>query len=128
MNNDDSKSEQRNTEKYKTLAGSIAHEMRNALYAIRLLLPELKQNNNSKIVENLSQIINDSFNYIDVIMLMINKQKLTAKYNKKMSVAKLLENTLCTHYPRPRDKNKIIVLGDDFKIKFYGQILRFFYG
>ena len=53
--------EKRKAQTYKTLAGSIAHDLHNPLYQIMLLLPKLKQNNNSEVVENISQIINDTF-------------------------------------------------------------------
>jgi two-component system autoinducer 1 sensor kinase/phosphatase LuxN len=100
---------------YKILAGSIAHDLRNPLYQIMLLLPRLKENN-KQVIENISQIIHDTFTNIDLIMLLFNEQKLPEKYIEKTSITKLIESTLSSYDARPLDRAKIMVKGDDFEI------------
>jgi len=103
--------EKQKAQTYKTLAGSIAHDLRNPLYQIMLLLPKLKQNNND-VVKNISQIINDTFTNIDLIMLLFSEQKLPEKYIEKTSITKLIQSTLACY----DDRAKIMVKGDDFEI------------
>ena len=107
--------EKQKSRTYKTLAGSIAHDLRNPLYQITLLLPSLKEDN--KVIENISQIIDDIFTNIDLIMLLFNEQKLPEKYIEKTSITKLIESTLACYDSRPLDRPKIMVKGDDFEIK-----------
>lgn len=107
--------EKQKAQTYKTLAGTIAHDLRNPLYQIMCLLPKLKENNN-EVVKNISQIINDTFTNIDLIMLLFNERSLSLKYFEKTSMAELIRSTLRCYDERPIDKAKIMVKGDDFEI------------
>ena len=68
-------------------------------------------------IENISQIIDDTFTNIDLIMLLFSEQKLPEKYLEKTSITKLIHNTLRCYDTRPLDRAKIMVKGDDFEIK-----------
>jgi two-component system CAI-1 autoinducer sensor kinase/phosphatase CqsS len=103
----------------KSLAGSIAHEMRNplsqiygSLHMLERQLPQLNNNEYTKIVH---KVIQSSFQLIDLTMDAINEKPINKENFKIISAQQLMTDVLQEYaYADVEQKHKVSVRGGDF--------------
>ena len=107
----------------KSLAGTIAHEMRNPLSQINgtlhLLWKEQTQNlpKSDIYIDDLKQIIKNSFQLIDITMDAINEKPIKKSDFKVISALDVCTNAISEYaYKELEHRNKVSVTGSDFKI------------
>lgn len=107
----------------KSLAGTIAHEMRNPLSQINgtlhLLWKEQTQNlpKSDIYIDDLKQIIKNSFQLIDITMDAINEKPIKKSDFKVISALDICTNAISEYaYKELEHRNKVSVTGSDFKI------------
>ena len=107
----------------KSLAGTIAHEMRNPLSQINgtlhLLWKEQTQNlpKSDIYIDDLKQIIKNSFQLIDITMDAINEKPIKKSDFKVISALDICTIAISEYaYKELEHRNKVSVTGSDFKI------------
>jgi len=105
----------------KSLAGSIAHEMRNPLSQIHgslhLIEQQLPQLSHNQYVKDAHQVIQNGLQVIDITMDAINEKPINKENFKIISAQNLVAETLKGYaYSDIDQAKKISYKGDDFKL------------
>ena len=107
----------------KSLAGSIAHEMRNPLSQIHGAIHLLKNNNSSNheefhtYYEDVIDVINSSHQIIDITMDAINEKPIDKLNFQLVSALDICHEAVSSYaYKDAELRNKVSVVGSDFQI------------
>jgi nitrogen-specific signal transduction histidine kinase len=107
----------------KSLAGSIAHEMRNPLSQIHGAIHLLKNNNTSNhaefhtYYEDVIDVIKNSHQIIDITMDAINEKPVNKQKFQLVSAVDICHEAVSSYaYKDAGLRNKVSVLGSDFQI------------
>jgi signal transduction histidine kinase len=108
---------------FKSLAGSIAHEMRNPLSQIHGAIHLLKNNNSSNheefqtYYEDVIDVIKNSHQIIDITMDAINEKPIDKLNFQLVSALDICHEAVSSYAYKDADlKNKVSVSGGDFQI------------
>ena len=122
--------ERQKTHHLKSLAGSIAHEMRNPLSQIHgslhMLERELPQLNNNEYTQIAHKVIRSGFQLIDLTMDAINEKPINKENFKIISAQNLVADVLWEYaFVDNQQKDKVSMRGGDFSFLADPVILKY---